>query len=161
MLTTTDSPGARKRHSGSELFPLAARALSTRAATRALRAITVLAAGAHTGGFGCAAAFVDVADEPEDVPQPTRARPVSSPTITRTAWHEVVGLLRDSRAVSGAQCPLIKVSSDMKVVITLDPEAALQPAGRPGSFGGEDVGPSTASCPRAASSLAIRAHFGA
>ena len=90
----------------------------------------MLAAGAHTGGFGCAAAFVDVADEREDVPQPTRARPVSSPAITRTAWHEVVGLLRDSRAVSGAQCPLIKVSPDMKVVITLDPEAALQPADR-------------------------------
>jgi hypothetical protein len=121
----------------------------------------VLAAGAHTGGFGCAAAFVDVADEREDVPQPTRARPVSSPAITRTGWHEMVGLRRDSRAVSGAQCPLIKVSPDMKVVITLDPDAALQPADRSDRFGDEDVGPSTGSCRRAASSLAIRAHLGA
>jgi hypothetical protein len=44
------------------------------------------AAGEHTGGaFGFAAAFVDVADEREDVPQATRARPVSSPTIRRAA----------------------------------------------------------------------------
>ena len=42
-----------------------------------------------------AAAFVDVADEREDVPQPTRARPVSSPTITRAASHDVIVLLRD------------------------------------------------------------------
>jgi hypothetical protein len=42
----------------------------------------VLAAGAHTGGFGGAAAFADLDDEREDVPQPTRARPVSSPAIT-------------------------------------------------------------------------------
>ena len=69
------------------------------------------AAGSHTGvGFGFAAAFVDVADEREDVPQPTSARPVSSPTITRAAWPDVIGLLRDARGVSPAPCSFIEVS---------------------------------------------------
>src|SRR5207253_11392599 len=111
MLTATDTPGPRKWHSGSELPPVVARALSAPAPTPVSRAITMPAAGTHTGGgFGCAAAFVDVADEREDVPQPTRARPVSSPTITRAASHEVIVLLRDNRAVSAASCPSIGVA---------------------------------------------------
>jgi hypothetical protein len=44
------------------------------------------AAGEHTGGgFGCAPAFVDVAGERDDVPQPTRARALSSTTTTNAA----------------------------------------------------------------------------